>query len=313
MKTFFRLLPSLIIPLLLIFTFVIMYKGLEEKDVIISKIEEATKDVDHTKFEILQTEFETPQKMTEACLSCHNTRGKEFMQTAHWKWTSPDTLADGKIIHIGKKNVINNFCIGINTNEKLCSSCHAGYGWENKDFDFTDQNNVDCIICHDNTGTYKKAKGKGGTVSPKVNLNKVAQNVGPTKSKNCIKCHAKGGGGNNVKHGDLDMDMTDPDICTKEIDVHMAKDGANLTCSQCHITNQHDIKGEVPLSNSNTLSHADNRATCIECHTAKPHNKPLLNDHYNKVACQTCHIPTYAKINKTQNLLGLVYCGLKRW
>lgn len=298
MKTFFKLLPSLIIPMLLVFTFVITYQGLEKKDVIISKIEKATKDVDHTQFEILHQEFETPQKMTEACLSCHNKRGKEFMQTAHWKWTSPDTLKGGTVLHIGKKNVINNFCIGINTNERLCSSCHAGFGWEDKSFDFTDQNNVDCIVCHDNTGTYKKTKAGG--ISSKVNLNKVAQNVGPTKSKNCIKCHAKGGGGNNVKHGDLDMDMTDPDICTKEIDVHMAKDGANLTCSQCHITSQHDIKGEVPLSNSNTLSHAENRATCIECHTDKPHDKAILNDHYNKVACQTCHIPEYAKINKTQ-------------
>ncbi len=311
MKTLFRLLPSLIIPLVLVFTFVIMYKGLEEKDVIISKIEKATVNVDHSKFEVLQQEFETPQKMTEACLSCHNKRGAEFMKSAHWNWTSPDTLADGKITHLGKKNVLNNFCVGINTNEKLCSSCHAGYGWADKNFDHSDQNNIDCIICHDNTGTYKKAKGKAGAISPKVDLNKVAQNVGPTTNKNCSKCHAKGGGGNNVKHGDLDMDMTDPDICTKEIDVHMAKDGANLNCSQCHITSHHDIKGTGPMTNSNTLNHAENRATCIECHTAKPHNKPLLNDHYNKVACQTCHIPTYAKINKTKIFWDWSTTGLR--
>ena len=55
MKTFFKLLPSLIIPMLLVFTIIITYQGVENKDVIISKIEKATKDVDHSKFEILQT------------------------------------------------------------------------------------------------------------------------------------------------------------------------------------------------------------------------------------------------------------------
>ena len=300
MRTFLKLIPSLIIPLLLVFTFVLTYKGLEKKDVIISKIEKATNNVDHSKFEILQKKFESAEDMTAACLSCHNKRGSEFMGTAHWKWSSADTLADGTIEHLGKKNVLNNFCVGINSNEALCSKCHAGYGWYDKDFDHSDQNGIDCIVCHDNTGNYQKSAGTGGYPSPKVDMNDVAKNVGPTSNKNCLQCHGKGGGGNNVKHGDLEMAQADPGVCTKEVDVHMATDGANLQCSQCHITSHHQIKGAGPMTNANTLSHADNRATCIECHTEKPHNKPLLNDHYNKVACQTCHIPTYAKVNKTK-------------
>ncbi|MBN2668700.1 MAG: tetrathionate reductase family octaheme c-type cytochrome [Bacteroidales bacterium] len=311
MKTFFKLLPSLFIPMVLVFAFVIGYKGLEERDVIISKIEKATKNVDHSKFEELKKEFATPQEMTEACLKCHNQRGPEIMQTAHWQWLSPDSIGGGKVDMLGKRNVLNNFCVGINSNEKLCSSCHIGFGWSDKSFDFSNQNNIDCIVCHDNTGKYHKKKGNAGYPEPDVDLNYVAQNVGPTTNNNCSNCHAKGGGGNNVKHGDLDIEMNDADICTREVDVHMSKKGADLNCSQCHITSHHQIRGTGPMTNSFTKHNDVNRATCTECHTDKPHIKPVLNDHYNKVACQTCHIPRYAKINKTQVYWDWSTAGLR--
>jgi len=301
MKTFFKLLPSLIIPIALVFTVIIMYIPKDEGYVEVSKITPKIikKNVDHSKFEILQKKFETPSEMTEACLSCHNMRGEEFIQTHHWKWTSPDTLESGKVVELGKKNVLNNFCVGINSNEALCSKCHAGYNYTDKDFDFKNQNDIDCISCHDNTGSYNKAKY--GEVSPKVDLNEVAQNVGPTGKENCLKCHGKGGGGNNVKHGDLEMALADPELCTKDVDVHMSKDGANLSCSQCHTMDAHHIKGEGPMTNANHLkSNTKERVNCTDCHTSKPHQSEQLNNHYEKVACETCHIPTYAKVNKTK-------------
>ena len=40
-------------------------------------------------------------------------------------------------------------------------------------------------------------------------------------------------------------------------------------------------------------------ATCASCHTDQPHSVSLmgikLNDHTDRVACQTCHIPTFAR------------------
>jgi len=151
MKTFFKLVPSLILPMLLVFTFIFTYKGWEEKEIVIAKLEKASKNVDHSKFAELQKPFATPQEMTAACLSCHNQRAEEIMSTAHWNWSTPDTLSDGRVRHIGKKNVLNNFCVGINTNEMLCSGCHIGYGYSDKNFDFHNPNNIDCIICHDNS------------------------------------------------------------------------------------------------------------------------------------------------------------------
>jgi hypothetical protein len=39
---------------------------------------------------------------------------------------------------------------------------------------------------------------------------------------------------------------------------------------------------------------------CEQCHTALPHADDILNKHTLKVACQTCHIPEYAKVNPTK-------------
>ncbi|HQT92705.1 MAG TPA: cytochrome C, partial [Candidatus Kryptobacter bacterium] len=39
---------------------------------------------------------------------------------------------------------------------------------------------------------------------------------------------------------------------------------------------------------------------CETCHGSMPHKDNVLNDHTLKVACQTCHIPRYAKVNPTK-------------
>lgn len=110
---------------------------------------------DHTQFEILDQEFATDQDVTKACLSCHAEAAKQIMATTHWTWET-DTAAFGEADVIGKKTQINNFCIGVESNEPRCTSCHTGYGWADDTFDFTAEENVDCLVCHDTTGTYKK-------------------------------------------------------------------------------------------------------------------------------------------------------------
>ena len=41
-------------------------------------------------------------------------------------------------------------------------ACHAGYGWQDASFDFKAEENVDCLICHDSTATYRKLPGDAG-------------------------------------------------------------------------------------------------------------------------------------------------------
>lgn len=249
--------------------------------------------VDHSKFAILDQHFDKPQDVTEACVTCHNTRDQEIMQSSHWNWERPEYIEGRGIVYLGKKNAVNNFCIGTQTNEQACAKCHIGFGMSEEGFTFTDKANIDCMVCHDNSGTYIKAQNKSGYPDPALNLNEIAQHIGKPTRDNCGVCHFFGGGGNNVKHGDLEMSMFTPD---RSIDVHMAVEGANLVCVDCHTTENHQMKGKIySLSSMNV-----NRSTCEQCHTETPHEDNILNEHTIKVACQTCHIPAYAKANSTK-------------
>lgn len=276
-----------------------------------AKTEKST--ADHSKFEILQKPFATGPDVTKACLSCHTEASKQLHKTKHWNWTftNPDTGQE-----VGKSKVINNFCLSITKNYARCTSCHIGYGWKDKNFDFTSEVNVDCLVCHDTTDTYKKFPTAAGHPnyqdkefpkgSKKIwkapNLSQIAQNVGKTRRENCGACHFYGGGGDGVKHGDLDSSMTNPD---KQLDVHLGTDGLNFACSQCHTTDGHEVSGSrynLVAKDSKGVEtpgkKPEGRATCESCHGMTPHPQTInnkINDHTDKVACATCHIPTYAR------------------
>lgn len=287
MKKFFEFIFIIIIPWIIIFWIIFSFDSEKDRDYYSKEKIEIKHDsvpVDHSKFAILQKEFKTGPEVTEACLSCHNGRGHEFMQTEHWKWHKKDSVPGRGVLDLGKKNLLNNFCIGVNSNEKLCSKCHAGYGYGSKDFDFNNQNNIDCLVCHDQTKTYKKSKPQKGNPlsgagypSAKVDLSFVAQHIGSPKRENCGACHFTGGGGNNVKHGDLEMALVDSHTGMQTgLDVHMGlgKDKTNLECVDCHKTHEHQISGQLyTVSSSN-----ENHATCTQCHTDKPHTNKVLND-----------------------------------
>ena len=80
--------------------------------------------VDHSKFEVLQQTFENAHQVTEACLSCHTERDKEIMATSHWKWERDEFIEGKGIVPLGKKNILNNFCIGVAGSEATCTRCH---------------------------------------------------------------------------------------------------------------------------------------------------------------------------------------------
>jgi octaheme c-type cytochrome (tetrathionate reductase family) len=266
---------------------------------------------DHTKFKALQREFDSGPEVTKVCLSCHTEAAKQIHRTEHWKWeyTSPE----GQLL--GKKNVINNFCTSVSSNEAACNSCHVGYGWKDDTFDFTSEVNVDCLVCHDTTGNYRKPAGLAGNVVTKamefppgsgkmlkpINLTKIAQSVAKTSRDTCGACHFYGGGGDGVKHGDMDSSLAAPD---KELDVHMDALGLNFSCATCHMTKGHQVPGSryAPTAKDKGdarirgKEYSTNPTTCQACHGQAPHKKVAkLNDHTDKVACQTCHVPTFAR------------------
>jgi len=249
--------------------------------------------IDHGKLEALNREFATPQEVTRACNSCHTERAKEVIRSSHWNWERVSYVQGRGIISSGKKNVINNFCIGSKTNEQACAKCHIGFGMTGSDFDFENTANVDCMVCHDNSEAYEKGASMSGYPDRNVNLTAVAKSVGKPERSNCGACHFLSGGGNNVKHGDLEQAQLS---CSRETDVHMAANGMDMSCVDCHTATNHVMRGKLYSVSSENI----NRATCEQCHTARPHFDDLLNRHFAKVSCQACHIPVYAKENATK-------------
>lgn len=243
---------------------------------------------DHTEY--VKGPFNSPQEVTQNCLSCHEDAAAEVMQTSHWTWMSQNPMKvphHDQTVKIGKKNLFNNFCINLNSNWPRCTSCHAGYGWKNASFDFTDEKNVDCLVCHDQTQTYKKSPAGAGYPDPKVDLLNVAQHVGKPTTESCGICHFYGGGGENVKHGDLEPALIHPDA---NMDIHMGEN--EMSCVDCHVSEHHQIKG---IATSVTAVAGDKQVECTGCHENEPHKSDILNSHIERIACQTCHIPTYAK------------------
>ncbi len=263
--------------------------------------------------------FSKPQDVTKKCLECHDDVGHDILKTQHWNWKSLRAVKNGK--KIGKANLINNFCVALTGNWARCTSCHIGYGWKNAGFNLKKQENIDCLVCHDSTGTYKKFpagagmpvslkdkkkvfKGNGKTyLAPEYE--KIVKLVAKPTRSNCGACHFFGGGGNNVKHGDLDSSLFKP---SKDIDVHMG--GKNFQCIKCHTSKDHKIQGAMHASLAQGIKHFE----CTGCHKGELHkNKMDINKHLSSVACQTCHIPEFAKKIPTKMFWDWSHAGNKKY
>ena len=247
---------------------------------------------------------------TNDCLACHGLIGADMLMRAHFTWEGVATNITGfeGEIH-GKNDLLNNFCIAVPTNEGRCTQCHAGYGYDDKNFDFADMKNVDCLVCHDQTDTYAKAKKTAGLPEPDVDLaavaRSVAKNGGVPTIQNCIDCHAKAGGGDNDKHGDIAMSLVNT---TREFDVHMGTDGANVDCVFCHGVKKDASNNVVDHGMGGMPYHSVDEGemkTCEGCHgDANSRHvgttvEAIITSH-PQLACQVCHIPTFARETPTK-------------
>jgi octaheme c-type cytochrome (tetrathionate reductase family) len=225
---------------------------------------------------------------TSDCMFCHNDEAQQVLESGHYEWQGLSENIQGfeDGIH-GKTDLINNFCIAVPSNEGRCTQCHAGIGWSDKTFDFSDAQNVDCLVCHDQSGEYQKSKTKAGAPAEGVDLQAAATDVGKPSRTNCGACHFYAGGGDNVKHGDLPSTLSEPSF---DLDVHMAGEGLDFTCQQCHLVDDHDFQGMALHSLD------EGSVSCTRCHGEEDvHERAELNLHLDSVACESCHIPAIAR------------------
>ena len=202
------------------------------------------------------------------CVGCHGAEASEVHGSLHYQWQGPalDMVNQPGTLQGKLTNSVNSYCINILGNWTGCGACHIGKGAKPEAVVTAAQlANIDCLKCHSQGGAQ------------------------PTRG-DCLKCHAKAGGGDAVKRGDLAL--ATGATSDRNYDVHMATTGANLSCQGCHITQNHRIAGKGSDLRATDL---DLQIDCSSCHTGAPHSNSTLNLHAARVACQTCHIPTYGK------------------
>lgn len=238
----------------------------------------------------------TPQQVTESCLSCHTRVGSDLLATAHWNWKgqSPTLAGYQHRTDVSLQLMVNNHCIAIGANPQACATCHIGYGWVDEAFDFADPSAIDCLVCHDTTGTYRKDPMRAGMPLEEVDLVAVSRAVGRPSRAVCGSCHFNSGGAPNAKRGDLDPILVSPG---PDQDQHMGRQ--DMRCQDCHTTTRHRIAGM-----SMTAPAVEGRVTCEQCHGPAPHGVAgmlgqHLNDHVRTIACETCHIPSFARETPT--------------
>jgi len=260
---------------------------------------------DHSKFEALNRNFETGAEITAACLSCHSEAEIQLHDTIHWTWLSPydETGETGKAGYS-----VNNFCVSSNKMQDTdCNKCHIG--WDGK------EDGINCMACHGSVDIDWKGSLSDYAYFKEIGEVEIADDIQKTvrdgvkevrlpQRENCGNCHFNGGGGEAVKHGDLDASLNSPE---KSLDVHMGIDGQDFQCTRCHTTTGHRISGRVystPASVHRKSLVEDDlvpKIMCESCHTDTPHEAGhKANDHTDKVACQSCHIPEFAREHPTK-------------
>jgi hypothetical protein len=247
----------------------------------------------------------TYQDYPSNCLNCHDggiggSQYVDMFNSLHYKWMgdAPD-MTNAPAIQQGKlTNELNSYCINILGDWKVCGTCHAGRGMKPGTGDT--KANIDCLVCHSSeyaTQRVRLADGVSmGVVTP---TDTMVRNITKPTRTTCLQCHAKAGGGDGVKRGTLSLATITN--ASPTFDVHMNTTGPDLSCQACHTFVNHKVTGKGSDLRPTDLA---SEVKCTTCHATMDSGSghtaagggAELDRHVARVACQSCHIPTYAKV-----------------
>ena len=246
---------------------------------------------DHTN--LMPGPLETGQEVTQACLECHPDAASQVMSTAHWTWESKPIQLPGRDepVTVGKKNQINNFCIGIQGNWQKCVTCHAGYGWEDETSSIQQPRTRSTAW----SATPEWAPMPKATTACRLKaliwLRQPRVSAYPTRAelRQLPLQRRRRQRRQTRRPGRVSLYFP-----SASIDVHMGEH--DFQCIDCHQTEDHNINGRsISVSLDN-----ENQVYCTDCHGDNLHEDERLNAHLDTVACQTCHIPDFALEDPTK-------------
>ena len=161
------------------------------------------------------------------CLECHTDQATEVHASTHYQWLgeAPD-MTNGSFIPQGKlTNAVNSYCINIEGNWPVCGSCHAGRG-KRPDDPTAGLENIDCLMCHNQEYASARTRLADGSMGVTAPSDSMVRNIHEPTRANCLACHAKAGGGDGVKRGDLSLALINNS--DENFDVHMNSAEGNL-------------------------------------------------------------------------------------
>jgi len=232
------------------------------------------------------------------CVACHADEAMDVHASVMYQWQGDAPLMTNGGPRQGKDlGGVNSYCVHILGNWAGCGSCHIGLGaLPSAESDLEQLKNIDCLLCHQEE--YRRYRESDvwvpNTGAMTITMDEAVQTVHRPVRYNCLQCHAKSGGGDAVKRGDLALAQID--TTDRRFDRHMATTGADLRCQDCHRFTDHRVEGK-----GSDLRPSDTTTTvqCSRCHpnmaTDWGHGDEEIGWHVDRVACQTCHIPFYAK------------------
>ncbi len=240
----------------------------------------------------------------ETCTMCHDDALDEITNSVHWNLASPvrnvQGLPDSSWWGMGNREcalagstTLANWTASTNGKFSVqsagCGVCHIGSltkppmpGMKATD---AEKNTVDCLVCHAEDYDWSKratlVKDSTGVHWGQDMSLKSALSITKTPSNEaCLRCH---------EHSFSD-DYKRGTPFSADNDVHAA---AGLSCLTCHTAEHHKIAKGLYESDMVANDLPDTPVTCSNCHGTTPHKgmyAETLNQHTDRIACQTCHI-----------------------
>ncbi len=282
------------------------------------------------------------------CIACHADAGTEVLNSMHGSWIGPTPNVTNITGDAGKWRQTNNYCTDPQQADYACLKCHVSLvapvdaqGKVDMSKTKLTANDMDCLQCHStayratfsptassnhvscvdaSTHTYltplPAADGKIHKVtrldlSPGETEISLARTVTRPSIASCVlKCHAKAGGSDGAKRGDMGSTMSNPAFTE---DVHLSSAGtAKLKCTSCHAStdalgkSNHQIPGRGNDMRGEDIGSVIKK--CTDCHTTMATtghgtattNRQAATRHIAHVDCTGCHIDYYGKGTSTE-------------